>query len=299
MKIIENTTEFNIDGSSSVAIGKFDGIHRGHQLLINKILEAKADGFLAVVFTFDPSPAAFFGDGSYKGLTTRSEKRRIFEKLGVDVLIEYPLTRESASQSPEDFIEEVLIKRIHARQIVCGTDFTFGDRGRGNVNMLRQYGRNKGFEVIVCEKVKSMGEEIGSSLIRNEVEQGHMEMVCEYIGAPYCVSGVVCQGRKLGRTLGVPTVNQVPEDDKLLPPYGVYRSVVSIDGEHYHGITNVGVKPTVTDENRPVVETYIRDFDKDIYGKYISVSLLHFTRPEKKFSSVEELKEQLKKDLEG
>lgn len=299
MRIIENTKDFEIDGSSSVAIGKFDGIHRGHQILIKKILEARADGFQAVVFTFDPSPAAFFGGNNYKGLTTKAEKRRIFEKLGVDVLIEYPLTKESAAQSPEDFVEEILLRKIHAKQVVCGTDFTFGDKGSGNVNMLRQYGRNKGFEVIVCEKVKSMGEEIGSSLIRSEVEQGHMEMACEYIGAPYCVSGIVCEGRKLGRTLGMPTVNQIPEDDKLLPPYGVYKSVVSVGGEHYHGITNVGVKPTVTDENRPVVETYIKDFNKNIYGEYISVSLLHFTRPEMKFNSVDELKAQLMKDLEG
>ena len=299
MRIIENTLDFNIEDSSCVAIGKFDGIHRGHQKLISRITEAKADGYLAVVFTFDPSPAAFFGSGKYRGLTTKAEKRRIFEKLGVDVLVEYPLTKESASVSPEDFAQKILIEKLHAKQIVCGSDFTFGDKGSGNVEMLRRYGRNKGFEVIVCDKVRCMGEEISSSLIRDEVCAGHMELACEYIGAPYCVSGIVTQGRKLGRNLGMPTVNQIPEEDKLLPPFGVYKSVVSYKGEHYHGITNVGVKPTVTDENKPVVETYIRDFDRDIYGEYISVSLMHFSRPEMKFASVEELKEQLKKDLEG
>lgn len=298
MKIIEGTTQFNIEGKSAVAIGKFDGIHRGHQKLIHTICDAKKEGLLAVVFTFEPSPAAYFSKEKFRGLTTAWEKRRIFEKMGVDILIEYPLNAETAAMSPERFIEGILVNALNAKIVVCGPDLTFGDKGMGNVTMLREYGRHRGFEVQICDKVKAMGEEISSSLIREEVMQGHMEMACEYIGAPFCVIGEVVHGKQLGRKLGMPTVNIIPDGEKLLPPFGVYNSVVSYKGEHYHGITNIGVKPTVTDDNKPVVETYIKDFDEEIYGEKLIISLFHFKRPEMKFGSIEELRAQIEKDME-
>ena len=299
MKIINGTTEFELEGSYCVAIGKFDGIHKGHRYLLEHMEEYRKDGYKIAVFTFDPSPAAFFSKEEYKGLTTRNEKRRIFEKMGIDVLVEYPLNETSASIGPEDFIEEVLLNRMHARVVVCGTDFTFGDKGKGNVELLRAYAGKKNFEVKVFEKIKSDGLELSSSLIRSEVLLGHMENVTSYIGAPYSVTGTVTKGRQIGRTMGMPTVNIIPEKDKLLPPYGVYEALVSYNGCHYKGITNVGVKPTVTDEKKPVVETYIFDFDEDIYGKEIIVNLLRMVRPERKFSSVDELKAQIQSDIES
>ncbi len=297
MQIIKNTTDFFLDGSYCVAIGKFDGIHKGHQYLLKCIEEYKKDGYKIAVFTFDPSPAAFFSKEEYKGLTTIDEKRRIFEKLKVDVLVEYPLNEQTASISPEEFIEDILIKRMHVKCVVCGSDFSFGDKAKGNAELLRAYGIRRGFEVKVCEKVKFDGVEISSSLIRQEVEAGHMEDVTKHIGAYYSFTGTVVTGRQIGRKLGMPTVNIIPSDDKLLPPFGVYEAIVSYAGEHYKGITNVGVKPTVTDEHKPVVETYIFDFDEDIYGREIVVNLVSMVRPEKKFDSVDELKAQIKADI--
>ena len=297
MQIIKNTTDFILDGSYCVAIGKFDGIHKGHQYLLKCIEEYRKDGYKIVVFTFDPSPSAFFSKEEYKGLTTLPEKRRIFEKLGVDVLVEYPLNDDTAAISPEDFIEDVLIDKMHVKCVVCGSDFSFGDKGRGNVELLKAYGCRRGFEVRVCEKVKCDGIEISSSLIRKEVESGQMEMVTKHIGAHYSFTGKVVSGRQLARKLGMPTVNIIPSDDKLLPPFGVYEAIISYAGEHYRGITNVGVKPTVTDEHKPVVETYIFDFGEDIYDKEIVVNLVSMVRPEKKFDSVDELKEQIKADI--
>jgi len=298
MQIIKNTTDFFLDGSYCVAIGKFDGIHIGHQYLLKCIEEYRKDGYKIAVFTFDPSPSAFFSNDEYKGLTTLDEKRRIFEKLGVDVLVEYPLNKNTARVSPEDFIEDILINKMNVRCVVCGRDFSFGDKGRGNVELLKAYGNTKGFEVRVCEKVKCDGIEISSSLIRKEVESGEMELVTKHIGAYYSFTGIVVTGRQLGRRLGMPTVNIIPSEDKLLPPFGVYEAVVSYAGSHFKGITNVGVKPTVTDERRPVVETYIFDFDEDIYGKEIIVNLVRMVRPEKKFGSVDELKAQIKSDID-
>ena len=299
MIIIEKTTEFNIEEGCCVAIGKFDGIHKGHQSLLKYLEDYRKDGYKIVIFTFDPSPVAFFSNQEYKGVTTRDEKRHIFERLGVDVLIEYPLTKESASISPEDFIEDILIGRLHVKCVVCGKDFTFGREGKGNTALLQAYGSRRGFDVKVCDKVKQDGVEISSSLIRNVIEEGKMEEAARYIGAYYSVTGVVSRGRQIGRTLGMPTVNIVPEADKLLPPYGVYEAVISYNGGHYRGITNVGVKPTVTDEKKPVVETYIFDFDEQLYDRVITVNLIRMVRHERKFDSLDELKEQIKNDIES
>jgi len=322
LEIIE-TTEFELEGEYSVAIGKFDGIHRGHQKLIEEIMDYKSKGYKTAVFTFEPSPAAFFGDGSYKGLTTRDEKRHIFAKLGVDVLVEYPLNKESAAVAAADFVQDILIKKMHTKAVVCGPDFTFGDKGKGDVELLNKLGNELGFEVKICDKVKagksdsyasdkdikeansvvaeddkSSCEDISSTLIRKEVEAGQMELVTEHIGAYYSVTGVVTKGKQIGRTIGLPTVNLIPEDDKLLPPFGVYEAMISFGGGHYRGITNVGVKPTVTDEKKVVVETFIFDFDGDLYGKTITVNLLRMVRPERRFASVEELKAQIESDIE-
>ena len=297
MQIISGTRDFKLDGNYSVAIGKFDGIHIGHQRLIDDLFSTRVDGYKTAIFTFDPSPAAFFGKGEYKGLTTRDEKRRIFEKLGIDVLYEYPLNKESASISPEEFITDILVNKMNAKYIACGPDLTFGDKGSGNVEMLRAFSKRFGFEVHVSEKVKVAGVEIGSSIIRKEVELGDMEKVAEYIGAPYSVTGEVVKGRQIGRTLGLPTVNLIPENDKLLPPYGVYDALISYNGKKYQGITNIGVKPTVTEEKKVTVETYIYDFDEDIYGKWIVVNLMRYKRKEMKFNSLEELKAQIESDI--
>lgn len=295
MKIID-TTDFELDGSYNVAIGKFDGIHIGHQKLID-IIKNQNNGCKTAVFTFDPSPSAFFGDGTYKGITTRDEKRYIFSKLGIDVLVEYPLTLESASVEPEDFVKDILVGKMHTKMVVCGPDFTFGKQGKGDVKELVRLSEEYDFEVTVCDKVKAEDEEISSTLIRSEIEKGQMELATKHIGAYYSLTGIVTKGKQIGRTIGLPTVNLVPEEDKLLPPFGVYEALVSCEKGRYKGITNVGIKPTVTEEKKVVVETNIFDFSGDLYGKRITVNLLRMIRPEQRFNSVEELKTQIESDI--
>lgn len=301
MQIISGTCEFRLDAPSAVVIGKFDGLHRGHKLLLEQILNAKSDGLKAVVFTFDPPPASLFLKKTVKGLTTREEKRRYFRQLDVDVLVEFPMNEKTAATPPEEFITEILHKRLNAALIVAGTDLSFGDRGLGNCALLERYAPLCGYEVRIMEKVNDGGEEISSTRVRAAVEAGRMEEAQRLLGAPYAVMGPVVHGRRIGRTLGFPTVNQLPPADKLLPPNGVYLSEVECCQGVFCGLTNVGTKPTVEKgENPPMgVETYIYDFNEDIYDTFITVRLLHFCRPEQKFENLEALKKQLDHDIEA
>lgn len=296
MHIIANTTEFQLDRPGAVAIGKFDGIHLGHQKLIQKIIEQKEKGYLATVFTFDTSAAAFFG-GEKKELTTRAEKRTIFKKMGVDVLIEFPLNRETAATEPVEFVQRYLVRQMQAAYMCAGTDLSFGRKGAGNYELLQRYAETYGYQVELIDKVRIDGEEVSSTRVRKAVRSGQMEAVTRMLGTPYSISGCVEHGRRLGRTIGMPTANLLPEQDKLLPPNGVYHSKVLMGDNVYRGITNIGCKPTVSNEHIMGAETYLYDFDGDIYGKDITVQLLAFRRPEMKFDGVDSLKAQMQKDI--
>lgn len=297
MQIIEKETAFQLNTPSAVAIGKFDGIHRGHQSLLRHVLEQKNRGLQAVVFTFDPSPAVLFSGISLPELTTKKEKRRLFEELGIDVLIEYPLDFTTAATEPEEFIEKILAGRMKTAYIAAGEDLSFGKKGRGDAALLKKMSGQFGYQTEIIEKVCLEGVEISSTYVREVIKTGDMEKAEKLIGEAYSVSGVVAHGKRLGRKLGMPTVNLLPEEEKLLPPYGVYFSEVSVGERVYKGITNIGCKPTVNNEKQAGVETYLYDFAQDIYGKEITVRLFSFLRPEKKFASVEELKNRMAADI--
>lgn len=297
MQIIQGTTEFELSERSAVAIGKFDGIHLGHQKLLGRILELKKEGFLAVVFTFDPAPETFFSGQPMKELMTGEEKRIAFDQMGIDVLIEFPLNNETAATKPERFVTEYLTARLQTGVIVAGTDLSFGAGGLGDAKLLQSMAKDLGYRVELIDKVCLAGEEISSTLIRDAVSKGDMEKVTAFLGIPYRINGVVAHGRKIGRTMGMPTVNLLPDKDKLLPPKGVYYSYVWLEGARYPAISNVGCKPTVSDTQVMGLETYLYDFDEFLYDKEITVELLHFKRPEMRFENVEILKNQMQKDL--
>lgn len=299
MQVIEQTTDFVLPARSAVAIGKFDGIHLGHWKLISQILKQKKRGLLATIFTFDTSVAAFFG-GEEKELTTRAEKRAIFEEMGIDVLIEFPLTRETAATGPEEFVHRYLAEQMRAAYICAGPDVSFGKNGAGDYALLERFADKYGYRAELIDKVRlANGEEISSTAIREAVRRGEMEAAGDMLGKPYGVSGRVEHGRQFGRTMGMPTANLIPEEDKLLPPNGVYYSKVVIGGDsrEYYAISNVGCKPTVSAEGRIGIETYLYDFEGDLYDKDITVMLLAFRRPERKFPDADALCRQMEADI--
>lgn len=298
MKIIADTTEFQLNNKTAVAIGKFDGVHLGHRRLLQEILEQKKNGLQACVFTFDPTPAVLFGHSDGKELTTKEEKRRIFARMGVDILIEFPLSRETAAISPEDFVRHILVERMQTAFLAAGTDVSFGCKGAGNAALLEKMGREYGFAVKTIDKISLEGTEVSSTHIRSLIEAGRMEQAAAMLGMPYLIQGKVVHGNRIGRTLGFPTVNQLPAKDKLLPPNGVYYSEVRVGNNRYRSITNIGCKPTVTAERIIGVESYLYDFSEEIYEQEIEVHLHGFKRPEMRFEGVEALKVQLAKDIE-
>ncbi len=288
-----HSSDFSLK-STCVTLGKFDGLHVGHQKLMQELAKGKKEGGRkSVVFTFDFHPSMFLAKEAYKLIYTEKEKQQMLAAAGIDVFISYPFTRETSSMEAEDFIRQVLVKQLDAKLIVVGEDNRFGHNRRGDAQMLLRFGREYGFHVTVCEKVRFDNDVVSSTKIREELLRGNMERAGAMLGEPYYVSGVVEHGRALGRTIGFPTINLVTSEEKLLPPYGVYVSQTILRKKTYTGMTNVGVRPTVGQQKKAWVETYLFDYSGDCYGEQAITKLLHFVRPEKQFKSVDELREQL------
>lgn len=283
-------TTFHMEQASAVSLGKFDGLHRGHQKLISHVLEQKKNGLLAVIFTFENNPTRILSGLSGQNIITNQERREKLEEAGIDKLFECPFVPEISNMEAEDFVEEVLLKQMNAAFIAVGKDFRFGHHRKGDYLLLQKLGQKHGFLVEVLEKEQSHERDISSTYIREALYEGNIPLANELLGYPYFVSGEVLHGRKIGRTLGLPTTNLLPPKDKLLPPNGVYLTRTKIEENMYYGITNIGYKPTVGAQMDKGVETFLFDYSGDLYGKYLKVEFLEFRRPERKFHSLEELK---------
>ncbi len=300
MRVITGTREFQIKEPTAVTIGKFDGRHKGHQKLLREMLCFKErQGLKAAVFTFDMAPAGVMAGRVQTVITTNQERRNKMAKVGIDYLVEYPFDQETAHMRPEDFVSEVLVRQMHAKAVVVGTDCSFGYKGAGNAQLLKEMSESCGFEAVIIEKEQDDHRDISSTYVREELDLGNMEKANELLGEPYAIHGVVVHGNHIGGAiLGFPTANILPPPEKHLPPFGVYVSQVLVDGILYHGVTNIGKKPTVAGESPVGVETFIMGLEENLYGKEIEVQLLSFERPEQKFASLEELKERIEKDKE-
>ena len=263
----------------SLALGAFDGLHRGHMAVIR---EAKKSPFSAGVLTFTGSP-----QGS-PGLITPEEKALLLSEEGVDRL--YSLDFSEVRQIPaEEFFWETLQKRCMAKRLCCGEDFRFGQGAKGDIFLLRSLCEKAGTELAVVPAVAENGKKISSTGIREAVQTGDIPAANRLLGRPFGFSAEIIHGNHLGRELGFPTINQALPEHFTLPPFGVYVSYVELDGEKNFGVTNIGKKPTVGSD-RILAETWILDFSGDLYGQNIRLSLLEFLRPERKFDSLEELK---------
>lgn len=296
MEYIAGNTHFKYE-NTAVTLGKFDGLHLGHQQLINLAISYKEQGLTAVMFSFLLHPGNLFSDKEFELIYTEEEKLAKLSRSGIDVLISYPFTEETRSMDPEDFIKEILVDKLDAKVIIVGNDFRFGIHRRGDVTLLKEYEAEYGYKVIACEKKRWKSDVISSSAIRAALKEGNMEAVNAMLGQPYAIRGEVVHGRRLGRTIGMPTTNLVPSSNKLLPPCGVYASKSLVDGVYHDGVTNIGYKPTVGEEEFIGVETYIFDYDNDLYGEMIEVELIYYIRPEMKFGSIEELKQRMSEDI--
>lgn len=281
----------------AITLGKFDGLHRGHLKLIEKVKQLKEEkGVRSVVFAFDMIPLFKKLGLPRDGIMTNSERQHFLEDK-VDVLIECPFTDSISNVEAEDFIEKILVKQIHAKYIVVGTDFQFGHEKRGNIHMLKEYAKRYGYEVFIVEKETDGNRDISSTYIREELRKGNMSKVRELLDYPYTIRGNVEYGKQLGRKLGFPTMNVHPAEEKLLPPRGVYMVSVKVDQTWYYGIGNIGVKPTVTEEKRVLIESHLFDFHGDAYGKEVVIHIHEYKRPEQKFASIEEMKAQVDSDI--
>ncbi len=300
MKYMKDTLDFQLNKRSVVTLGKFDGLHRGHDKLISRTIELGKKGYETVVFTFDISPLVKLGTKITRTLITNEERKILLEEKGIDCLVECPFVPEVIQMEPEDFIREILVAQLRAAYVVVGPDFRFGYNRRGTTELLKEMGSKYGYHVEILEK--EMEEEcenqraISSTWIRETLREGKIEKVNHLLGYPYFVKAKVVRGRQLGRTWGLPTINQVPENGKLLPPFGVYATKTYIDGKEFFGISNVGVKPTVAVPFAGV-ETYLFDCNENLYEKEAWVEFYHFVRPECKFDSVEELRDQIQRDV--
>ena len=286
MEYIRIQDNFPNLSDTAVTLGKFDGLHRGHRRLVKDILEKKQDGMTAVLFAFTTEDKMIF---------TSEERKDILEEMGMDVLIECPLTEEFRRMKPDVFIREILTGDLGASHVAVGEDFRFGHDRKGTPSLLASLGEKYGFSTTIFPKEMDGHRKISSTFIREELRHGNMEHVNSLLGEPFFLQGEIVHGAGLGGKRLLPTINQIPEDSKLLPPNGVYVSRALLDGRTFYGMTNIGYKPTV-DGSFLGVETHLFDYSEDLYGSPCRLSLLHYLRPEKKFAGIDALRDQLNKD---
>ncbi len=296
MQYTTGTYDFMSETPCVITLGKFDGLHRGHKKLLERVIDLAGEKKVtSVMFTFEVSPYTLTRDNRHRALLTNKERRQLLEETELDWLIECPFDEHMMHMEAEDFVRELLVKRLKAVCLVVGADFRFGHERKGDVSLLQRMGREYGFTVEALDKEMYEGQEISSTLIRECILKGEMEKAADMLGYPYFFQGEIIKGRQIGRTLGIPTTNLMAEDTKVLPPFGVYATRSSIGEQEFGGVTNIGIKPTVQ-ENFVGVETHLFSCNLNLYGNMEKVELLHFQRRERKFDSLEELKAQILAD---
>jgi riboflavin kinase/FMN adenylyltransferase len=283
-----------------VALGNFDGVHLGHQEVLRRAVEeGRRREARVVAATFHPHPRAVLGTGDPPGLLTPIGLRReVLRRYGADEVVEIPFDVGLSKKSPEQFVRDVLVGEVGAEVVVVGENFRFGHRAAGDVEDLHRLMREMGGEAIAVE-VRGVGEEAGisSTRIRALVSEGWVDEAAVLLGRPYVLRGEVVVGDRRGRTIGFPTANVLPDPGVVVPARGVYAGFLVVGDDKYAACTNVGVAPTFgRAESR--VEAYLLDFDGDLYGRVVDVGFARRIRGEKKFSSIDELKAQIQRDVE-
>jgi riboflavin kinase/FMN adenylyltransferase len=302
MKIFDHLDKIREPFKNAViTIGNFDGVHIGHQALFHEVIEkAETIDGTSIAMTFEPHPLRVLKpDGHPPLITLYEQKAELIERTGIDVLICVPFTEAFASLSADQFIRDLLVKKIGMKSIVVGEDYRFGKNREGNIDMMRSYGPDYGFEVIVADWIKTpkgFTDRISSTRIRELITDGHMTEAGKMLGRYYQIRGQVVTGRdRGGRLLGIPTAN-INLNDELCPKTGIYAVTVECGGNLHNGVANIGYSPTFEDHEF-TVEVHILDFNDNIYGKKIRVNFISRIRDEIKFSNISALIDQIKKDI--
>ncbi len=296
---IYNLANAHLNERSIVTIGVFDGVHRGHQHLIRRLVEqARTTGRLAVVLTFFPHPDVVLRGlkGRYY-LTTADEKAELLLNMGVNCVITHPFNDEVRQVRAADFVDQ-LAESLRMQELWVGSDFAMGYKREGNVPFLREQGEQKGFSVHEIDLLVNGGDTISSTAIREALQAGHVEQAADWLGRAYSVAGKVVDGKKRGRQIGFPTANIDVWDEQVLPANGVYAGWAWLGEERFMAATNVGVVPHFEGDNKVTVEPYLLDFDRDIYGQQLEVNFKTRLRPEARFSSLQELIDQIGRDVD-
>ncbi len=286
-----------IEAETAVALGFFDGVHRGHRAVIGRAVKEKENGFLPTVLTFTTEYVQPARKRGMKKILTERLFLEAMQEIGVEI-VEMPPFEEIMDLPPREFVEKVLCGYLKAKVVVCGRDFRFGKGASGDLSLLRELCGEYGIRLEAVDPLLDGGKPISSTRIRQCLADGAIETANWLLGYRYSFDFEVAHGNELGRTIGIPTINQIFPEQYLVPRFGVYASYTVLDGKRYKSITNVGVKPTIQGNRLPLAETHIMGVDDHLYGRNIKVSLVKFIRPEKKFNSFEELTAEIRANID-
>ncbi|MBO6258677.1 MAG: bifunctional riboflavin kinase/FAD synthetase [Succinivibrio sp.] len=282
----------------ALAIGNFDGFHRGHQAVIRRLLEIScANNLCPAVMIFEPQPREVFSADAPARIYSLRDKLRAFEGSGVEIVFCMRFNEEFSSLTPEQYVCDLLKHKLHVKYVTVGSQFYFGCGGKADITVLQDLGVKSGISAEAIDGIGHEGERISSTLIRKYLEQGKLDSACRLLGHPYAILGKVVHGNAIGRTMGFPTAN-VNLRRRKFPLKGVFAVRVRIKDTEYAGVANVGSRPTVMEhQKQSLLEVHLFDFAGDLYGKSLEVSFVRKLRDEKKFSGLEELKGQIQSDL--
>jgi riboflavin kinase/FMN adenylyltransferase len=298
LKLFHSINDFHSTKKTILTLGTFDGVHIGHKKILERINQNTENGkYESLVLTFFPHPRMVLQEKSeIKLLNTISEKSKLLEETGIENLVIHPFNESFSRLTAEEFVHSILVDQFHIQKIIIGHDHRFGRNRTANIDDLIAFGAEYGFEVEQISAQEIQDVSVSSTKIRKALNEGNMKLANDYLGYNYFLTGEVVKGKQLGRTIGFPTANiQIEEDYKLIPKNGVYVAKALIGQKEVFGMMNIGFNPTVSGEKQ-TIEVNLFDFDADIYGEKIEVSLLHYLRDEQKFGSVDLLKAQLNQD---
>ena len=298
LKLFESINEFQSTKKTILTLGTFDGVHIGHKKILERLTQNTENGkYESLVLTFFPHPRMVLQEKSeIKLLNTIPEKSKLLEKSGIENLVIHPFNESFSRLTAEEFVHSILVNQFHIQKIIIGHDHRFGRNRTANIDNLIAFGAEYGFEVEQISAQEIQDVSVSSTKIRKALQDGNMSLANEYLGYAYFLTGEVVKGKQLGRTIGFPTANiQIKEDYKLIPKNGVYAVRTFIGQKEVFGMMNIGFNPTVNGQKQ-TIEVNLFDFDADIYGEKLEISLLKYLREEQKFGSVDLLKEQLNQD---